>query len=79
MFGKSYFIIKKNGSTQKLQRIFQLDMNENTTWFYTTGHYDDEDQDYFFTDMLDKNALTALRVVTILQVSTEKISSVQVF
>ena len=51
-------------------------MNENTTWFYTTGHYDDEDQDYFFTDMLDKNALTALRVVTILQVSTEKISSV---
>ena len=51
-------------------------MNEYTTWYYTTGHYDDEDQDYFFIDMLDKKALTALRVVTILQVSTEKKSSV---
>ena len=51
-------------------------MNENTTWYYTTGHYNDENQDYFFIEMLDKKALTALRVVTILQVSTEKISSV---
>ena len=79
MFGKSNFIIKKTVQLKNVQRNFQLDMNENTTWYYTTGHYDDEDQDYFFIDMLEKNALTALRVVTILQVSTEKKSSVQVF
>ena len=43
-------------------------MNENTTWYYTTGYYNDEYQYDFFIDFKNNESII-LKVVTILQVT----------
>ena len=43
-------------------------MNENTTWYYTTGDYYDEYHYDFFIDFKNNESII-LKVVTILQVT----------
>ena len=63
-----YISLPKQRPEKLSVELFNLNMNENTTWYYTTGYYNDEYQYDFFIDFKNNESII-LKVVTILQVN----------